>query len=323
MTNLPDIQLLKMSGEYFISVVIPVYRSETSLRELHARLVNKLSDLCISFEILFLDDCSADNSWKVIQDLAAEDVRVRGFRMSRNYGQHNVLLAGIRLAKGDLIITLDDDLQHPPEEINKLLAKLNDEYDVVYGTPEQEQHGFLRDIASQITKIVLKSAMGAETARNVSAFRLFRTQLREAFVDYRSPYVNIDVLLTWGTNRFTAVSIIHESRKYGYSNYTTIKLITHAINMITGFSTLPLKLASLIGIVFAIFGLLVIVYVITAYVLFGSRVPGFAFIASIIALFSGAQLLAIGIIGEYLSRMYQRSMDRPTFIVQETTKLIK
>ncbi len=305
---------------YQLSVVIPVYRSQESLRELHQRLVATLTGLCISFEILFVEDCGGDNSWKIILQLAQEDDRVRGLKMSRNYGQHNALLAGIRAASGELIVTLDDDLQHPPEELPKLLAKIEEGFDVVYGPPEQEQHGFFRDVASQITKMALQSAMGVETARYVSAFRVFRTQLRGAFNEYRSLSVNIDVLLTWGTTSFTALPVRHESRKYGESGYTTRKLLAHAINMITGFSTMPLKLASVIGFIFALFGMFVLAYVILRYFLVGSSVPGFVFLASIIALFSGAQLLALGIIGEYLARMHQRTMDRPAYLLREVTR---
>ena len=308
------------SSKYQLSVVIPVYRSQESLHELYQRLVETLTGLGISFEILFVEDCGGDNSWGLIQGLAADDERVQGFRMSRNYGQHNALLAGIRAATGELIATLDDDLQHPPEEIPKLLAKIEEGYDVVYGPPEVEQHGFFRDVASQITKLALQNAMGAETARHVSAFRVFRAQLRSAFIDYRSPSVNLDVLLTWGSTRFTVIPVRHEARKYGKSGYTTRKLLGHAMNMLTGFSTMPLKLASFMGFLFALFGVFVLAYVLLRYIFVGAGVPGFAFLASIVALFSGAQLLALGIIGEYLARMYQRSMDRPAYLLRETTR---
>jgi undecaprenyl-phosphate 4-deoxy-4-formamido-L-arabinose transferase len=310
----------RSGAKYDLSVVVPVYRSQESLRELHQRLVATLTGLDISFEILFVEDCGGDNSWDVIQELAAEDERVRGFHLSRNYGQHNALLAGVRAAKGELIVTLDDDLQHPPEELPKLLTKIMEGYDVVYGPPQREQHGFFRDMASQITKMALQSAMGAETARHVSAFRVFRTQLRGAFDEYRSPSVNLDVLLTWATTRFTALPVRHEARKYGESSYTTRKLLRHAINMMTGFSTIPLQLASVIGFLFALFGMLVLAYVVLHYFFQGGAVPGFPFLASIIALFSGAQLLALGIIGEYLARIHQRTMERPAYLLRETTK---
>jgi undecaprenyl-phosphate 4-deoxy-4-formamido-L-arabinose transferase len=307
---------------YQLSVVIPVYRSQESLQELYQRVVATLTGLGISFEILFVEDCGGDNSWKIISQLAQQDDRVRGLKMSRNYGQHNALLAGIRAASGELIVTLDDDLQHPPEELPKLLAKIEDGYDVAYGVPDQEQHGFFRNMASQITKIALQRAMGADIARNVSAFRVFRSQLRQAFHQYRSPSVNIDILLTWATTRFTSLPVRHDARKHGESGYTTRSLTVHAINMMTGFSTAPLKLASVTGFLFALFGVFVLVYVLLRYFLEGVAVPGFAFLASIIALFSGAQLLAIGIMGEYLARMHQRTMERPAYLLSETTRQV-
>jgi glycosyltransferase involved in cell wall biosynthesis len=239
--------------------------------------------------------------------------------LMRNYGQHNALLAGIRRAENEIAVTLDDDLQNPPEEVPRLLAKIAEGYDVVYGVPEREQHGFLRDLASQITKLALQNAMGAETARKISAFRAFRTELREAFRDYRGSFVSIDVLLTWGTTRFTATIVRHEPRTLGVSNYTLRKLINHALNMVTGFSTLPLQLASLIGFAFTLVGLLVLVFVIGRYLVFGGGVPGFPFLASIIAVFSGAQLFALGIIGEYLARVHFRMMDKPSYTVREDT----
>jgi undecaprenyl-phosphate 4-deoxy-4-formamido-L-arabinose transferase len=183
-----------------------------------------------------------------------------------------------------------------------------------------EQHGFLRNLASRFTKLALQEAMGAEVARNVSAFRVFRTRLRDAFPAYRGPYVSVDVLLTWGTTRFAHIPVQHDARKVGTSGYTVRKLIAHALNMATGFSTLPLQLASVVGFVFTVFGLLVLAYVVVNYISNGpNNVPGFAFVASMIAIFSGAQLFALGIIGEYLARMHFRAMDRPTYLIRERT----
>lgn len=300
-----------------ISFVIPVYRSAESLPELRRRISEVFSNSNEDFEMIFVEDCGGDDSWSVIQQLATLDQRVRGFCMSRNYGQHNALLCGIREARGVTIVTLDDDLQHPPEEIPKLLAKLDEGFDVVYGPPELEQHGLMRNLASQITKLALESAMGAANARQVSALRVFRSRLRDAFSDYRSPTVNIDVLLTWATNNFSALRVQHDSRKYGESGYTTRKLFIHALNMMTGFSTRPLQLASLVGFIFAAFGVVILGYVLVSWLLQGSAVPGFAFLASVIAVFSGAQLMALGIIGEYLARMHMRTMERPAYLVRE------
>lgn len=301
-----------------ISVVVPVYNSEGSLRALVERLEPALRALASSYELILVNDGSRDGSWAVVEELAARHAWVRGFDMMRNYGQHNALLCGLRAARHPLVATMDDDLQHPPEELAKLVERLGDGADVVYGTPRQEQHGLLRDLASQMTKLALQKSMGAETARKVSAFRVFRTHLREAFSDYRNPHVSLDVLLTWATTRFAAVEVRHDPRTIGESNYTVGKLLTHAMNMITGFSTAPLRLASWIGFAFTLLGAGILVYVVANKLIYGSPVEGFTFLASMIAIFSGAQLFALGIIGEYLARVHLRTMDRPAYTVRRT-----
>ena len=302
-----------------ISVVIPVYRAEPTLLDLYSQLSDAMSKITEVFEIIFVEDGGGDSSWPIIEHLASTDHRVRGIRMSRNYGQHNALLCGIRAAKHGIILTMDDDLQHPVDESAPMLAALTPEYDVVYGAPQEEQHGLLRNLASRLTKIALASTMGAETARNVSAFRVFRTRLREGFQEYRSPSVSIDVLLTWTTTRFTAIKVRHAPRGKGISGYTPGKLIRHAFNLMTGFSTLPLQVASVVGFVFVFFGFSVLAYVLANYIIRGASVPGFTFLASVIAIFSGAQLFALGIFGEYLARMHFRTMDQPPYLIGETT----
>lgn len=302
-----------------ISVIIPVYNGALTIGELVRQLSGLLPEMCKAYEIILVEDDGKDNSWQVIQELVQQYEHLTAFHMMRNYGQHAALLCGIREAQYDVIITMDDDLQHPPDEIPKLLKALDEGYDVVYGKPEQEQHGIWRDLASQMTKLVLQNAMGAETARSISAFRVFRTELREAFLHYNSPTVNLDVLLTWATTRFTFVRVRHEPRQHGASNYTFWRLVNHSLNMLTGFSTVPLRIASMLGLAMTGFGLVVLIYVIGRYLLQGSPVQGFPFLASTIAIFSGAQLFAIGIIGEYLARIHLRSMDRPTYAIR--TKL--
>lgn len=303
-----------------LSIIIPVYRSASALPELHHRLTEVLELLNKDYEILFVEDCGGDNSWNVIQKLSKEDPRVRGIQLSRNYGQHNALLCGIRAARGEILVTLDDDLQNPPEEIPKLLNEMGEDYDVVYGTPAIETHSFLRNQASRITKLALQASMGAETASKVSAFRAFRVHLRDAFAEYRSPSVNIDVLLTWGTTRFTSIAVRQNERTFGTSGYTLRKLITHTVNMMTGFSTLPLQMASVVGFIFGTFGFIVLAYVLGRYLFWGSSVPGFSFLASIIAIFSGVQLFALGIFGEYLARMHFRSMEQPPYTIRKSVE---
>jgi glycosyltransferase involved in cell wall biosynthesis len=299
-----------------ISVVVPVYNSETTLATLIDRLEPVLRASAENFEVVLVNDASRDKSWDVITQLVEKNAWVRGINMMRNYGQHGALLCGIRAARFDVTVTIDDDLQNPPEEIPILLAPLKENFDVVYGKPRTEQHGLWRDLASLITKLALQAAMGAETARQASAFRAFRTKVRDGFSEFRGPFVAIDVLLTWSTTRFTVVEVRHEPRTSGVSNYTFRKLVVHALNMMTGFSTLPLRVGSLLGFSFTIFGMCILAYVLIRYALVGSSVAGFPFLASIIAIFSGVQLFALGMIGEYLARMHFRLMDRPSYTVR-------
>jgi glycosyltransferase involved in cell wall biosynthesis len=302
-----------------VSVVIPVYRSEATLRELVRRLEAVLNAIADDFELILVNDCSPDRSWEVICELAQQDATIHAINLMRNYGQHNALLCGIRAATRGVIVTIDDDLQHPPEEIPKLLAELDKGFDVVYGTPEREEHSLFRNIASVTTKIALQNVMGAEIAGRVSAFRAFRQEVTAAFTHYDGYFVSIDVLLTWGTNRFSAIPVRHQARSGGVSGYTFRKLLTHAMNMMTGFTTMPLQIASWVGFGFTIFSLVVFVYVLARYFFNGNPVPGFPFLASIIGLFAGAQLFALGIIGEYLARMHFRTMQKPAYVVREST----
>jgi len=302
-----------------ISIVIPVYRSAGSLTELYDRIRDTMTAINRQFEIIFVEDNSGDGSWEVIARLARQDSRIKGIRLTRNYGQHNALLCGIRSAGGELIVTLDDDLQNPPEEIPALLKRLDEATDVVYGYPANANHSKMRNAASWVTKFVLQRAMGAETAGHVSAFRVFRTTLRDGFSGYRSSFVNIDVLLTWSTTRFADIAVRHDPRRLGRSGYSLRKLVAHAFNMVTGFSVLPLQLASILGFIFSAMGGVVLFYVLLQYIINEGSVRGFPFLASIIAIFSGVQLFAIGIIGEYLSRMHFQAMNRPAYLERERT----
>lgn len=302
-----------------ISVVIPVYYAESTLASLVNQLEPVLSSLAKSYEIILVNDGSRDRSWEVIQELAAGSSTILGINLMRNYGQHNALLCGIRRARFQITVTMDDDLQHKPDSIPVILAKMNEGFDVVYGSPREERHGFLRDTASVLTKVALSSVMNAQSARHVSAFRVFKTEIRNAFDSFHGPNVSIDVLLTWGTDRIGYVEVDHESRLSGVSHYTFRKLLNHAMNLMTGFSTLPLRISTWVGFATIFFGIGVLLYVLIRFLINGGAVPGFSFLASIISIFAGVQLFTLGIIGEYLGRMHVRSMEKPSYVIQSTS----
>ncbi len=300
-----------------LSIVVPVYNSAEILPQFAYRLDQVRVQNEWQVELILVNDGSKDSSWSVICGLAEKHLWIKGINLMRNYGQHNALLCGIRSANCEIIITMDDDLQHPPEEIPKLLSELNKGYDVVYGTPQREQHGLWRDLASQSTKFILQSAMGADIARSITSFRAFRSPLREAFASYSGSYVFLDALLTWGTTHFSTTPVRHDPREIGQSNYNLRKLITHALNMTTGFSVLPLQISSLIGFTFTIIGFILLTYVGIRAFTQSSDLWGFYVLASMITIFAGAQLFALGIIGEYLARMHFRMMERPTYTIRE------
>lgn len=301
-----------------VSVVVPVYRNAATLSELTARLHTALAPTFLDVEVILVNDGSEDDSWSRIEALAAQYPWVRGVDLARNYGQHNAVLIGTREARGEIVVTIDDDLQHPPEEIPRLIAKLNEGYDIVYGLPEVSRHGLWRNFASWTTKFVLNHAVGIKGLVDTSAFRVFRTPLRDAFKGFIGLDVDLDALLSWSTARYAVLPVRHDARWAGVSTYTLRKLVVHTITMLVGFSVMPLRLASIIGFVFVLFGLGLFVFVISRYLLEGS-IPGFPFLASAIALFSGAQLFAVGIIGEYMARMHFRVMGRPPAVIRTRT----
>lgn len=300
--------------KYSLSVIIPVFNGVGSLEELLTRIQTALGPICEELEIILVNDGSRDKSWQLIQDLRKTIPSIRAINLMRNYGQHNALLCGVRYAKNEIIVTMDDDLQHPPEEIAKLLAKLDQGYDVVYGIPNSLVHSNWRNFSSKLTKKTFARFLGIKNIQYISAFRAFRTDLRKAFDQFESPDVILDALLVWGTENFGIVEVNENKRKVGRSNYNFFQLVKFAMVILTGFSTIPLRLSSITGFLLTLFGIGVLIYVVYRSFQEGS-VPGFPFLASIISIFSGAQLFTLGIFGEYLARIFNQSMSHPTYIV--------
>ena len=302
-----------------LSVIIPVYNSESSLQELVERIYNILSSNNNLFEIIMVNDGSDDCSWSVVKDLSEKHSFIKGINLMRNYGQHNAILAGIKHAQHGLIITLDDDLQHPPEEIPKLLERLDDGYDIVYGKPAKRNHMKWRNYSSTILRMILYVVLGAKFAKHTSAFRLFRSDLCRGFENFKDARLSIDVLLSWSAKNVTHVLVKHNARHFGKSQYTLPRLFLQAFNMLTGYSTLPLRIASALGLATSMLGLAMFLYVVIRRLLQTTYVPGFAFLASETALFAGLQLFAIGIIGEYLARLHFRTMGKPPYVIRSKT----
>ncbi|RMD66127.1 glycosyltransferase [Candidatus Parcubacteria bacterium] len=297
-----------------ISVVVPVYNGADTLPHLVEETGKVLPQVAERFEMVLVNDGSPDRSGDVIAELARRHAWVRGVELMRNYGQHNATLCGIREARYEVVVVMDDDLQHPPAEIPKLLAKLDEGYDVVYGVPRKRRQVWWKSLSATLIKRAIAYVMGARVVRDIGAFKAFRTDLRKAFADYRGPDVLVDVLLSWGTSRFASVTVEEAPRTVGKSNYSFLKLVKVSLLVLTSYTTLPLRLASVIGFLFTLFGIGVLVYVLTIYFTVGS-LPGFPFLASAIAIFGGVQLFALGIIGEYLARVFERTAGRPPYVI--------
>lgn len=306
-----------------VSVVVPVFNSEATLKELVVRLKAALPVYIEEFEIILVNDGSCDSCWEVITELAGQEENVKGINLMQNYGQHNALLAGIERAKCDSIVTIDDDLQYPPEEIPKLLDKLGEGFDVVYGKPINRSHKNWRNLGSTILKSSMKMVLGSDIANKSSSFRAFRLKMRRGFRHFADASLDLDVLLSWSADRIISIPVQHHGRQTGKSGYTLRKLLRLTISIITGYSALPLRIASATGLLTSLFGACLFFYVVIKRLIVTRPVLGFTFLAAEIALFAGFQLFAIGIIGEYIARLHFRTMGKPTYVIRDTVGNLK
>jgi len=298
-----------------ISVVIPVYNADGTLVELVDRIFSVCKPLYSDVEAILVNDGSSDHSWDVISHLSRKYAGVHGVNFMKNYGQHNATLCGMRIAKNEITITMDDDLQHRPEDIKIMTDKISEGFDVVYGASKRLPQGIVRNLFTKFTKWMLGLIMGRYSVKHISAFRAFKTNLLKASINFDNPNVIVDVLLSWGTSSFGYVYVDIVSIPEKKSNYNFVKLAKAALLVFTGYSTAPLRIASIIGFAIALLGLLAMANVMITYLTQGS-VEGFPFLVSIITIFSGTQLFIMGIFGEYLSRMFDKSMNRPTYVIK-------
>ncbi len=300
-----------------ISVVIPCYRTPGTLNRVCDELLRHVAPLADEVELILVDDGSPDETWARIVEVVDAHDWVRALRLSRNYGQHNALLAGLREASHPVIVTMDDDLQNPPSEVPRLVAALDDGTDLVYGAPVAETQTAFRNLASVGTKRLMSKLLGHEVKTKMSEFRVFRRRVLSGSRLNNDPYVSIDVILSWATTKVAVIEVEFDRREAGQSGYTFGKLIRHAFNMVTGYSTRPLRLVSWLGFAISAFGFALLVYVLARFAIEPTDVEGFTFLAAAISLFSGAQLLSLGVAGEYLARMHFRTMGRPAYAVRD------
>ena len=308
-----------MSLELGVSLVCPVYCSAQTLRILVEEICTCLNGT-YKFEILLIDDRSPDSSWLEILQISKENSAVRGIRLGRNVGQHGALLAGIRSARFDKIVTIDDDLQNPPSEVIKLVQALESNGGVVYGVSTDVKQKLWRKASSVGAKQLFKKFLGFDSAVNISSFRAFETNLRDAFSGEIGPSVSIDSLLTWSTSTFCSIDVQHHPRLQGKSHYSFRKLVRFMIDTATGYSVVPLRLATTLGSIVTILGFVMFLWVTLRPLLTGVSVPGFPLLAASLAIFSGTQLLVLGILGEYIGKMHFRVMNKPSYVIVDSSE---
>jgi undecaprenyl-phosphate 4-deoxy-4-formamido-L-arabinose transferase len=305
-----------------LSIVVPVYRSAQTLRELHRRIAAAVEPLDPHFELILVEDCGGDDSWQVIEAIAQEDPRVRGIRLSRNFGQHAATICGFAHARGQWIATLDDDLEQAPEYLPALYQKAQQGYDLVYGVYPERTHKSWRNLTSYVARWLFNKAIPSLNYAYTS-YRMIRGDIARALTQFDSPFPFVDGYLSWLTNRYATVEVPHGTRAHGSSNYTFRKLLTHTINIFVTFSDLPLRLASWIGLMFFLVGMGWLGGIVIGRLFGWITVSGFASIMAAIILFGGIQLLILGIFGEYLGRMNFKSSRKPLFLVGQTTTSVQ
>lgn len=300
----------------YLSVVIPVYNSANTLQRLVEELNSALKDNC-SYELILVDDGSSDQSWIVLEKVKqAYPEHLTAIRLSRNFGQHNAIACGIGFAKGDFILTMDDDLQHPPSEITKLLAHQKEtQTDVVYGDYIDKRHESWRNAGSWFLR--KSSTLSTGNHQRASSFRLIRRELAvKAISHLQGGFIFIDEILHWYTASITSTPVQHHQRREGRSAYSFAKLLRIYFDIVVNYSAIPLRWMTYIGLFSAFITFLLGVRFIYNKLMHGSSVAGFT--ATIVAiLFSTSILmLCMGIIGQYLYKLYQIQNKRPPFSIE-------
>ena len=300
-----------------LSIVVPVYNSACTLPQLLARLSEVIAPITSLYEIILVDDGSRDNSWTVMQSLREHySEHLVLVQLMRNYGQHNTLMCGLGLARGEYVITMDDDLQNPPEEIPKMLQHIKREnLDLVYGCPDTRNHAAWRNLGASIVWQFYRAVF--HNPVTPTPFRIMRHQLAHSVMFYDLNFTYLDGLLAWCTTRIGAVEVEHHARTQGSSGYSLGKLLQLALNLDTNFSLIPLQVVSALGFVTATSGFLAGTYYLLQFLAANIVIPGYASTIIAILILGGVQLLALGVIGEYLGRLHLNVNRKPQYVIRQ------
>jgi len=302
-----------------LSVVIPVYNGAHTISAVVTKCIEHLDHL-EDLEIVLVNDGSADNSDAVCRNLVdTMPGHIVYVNLARNVGEHSAVIAGIAHATGDAIAILDDDGQNPPEEVLKLVDKFDEGYDVVYGTPGKREYNTFRNLGSKFNDKVATVLIGKPSEIYLSSFKIISRTVADYIVEHANPNPYLDSLIFQCTDKVAQIPVHQSKRSAGTSGYTLRKLIHLWSNMMTTASILPLRVATYVGLLFAFFGLAVSIYTLADYFFFGTVVPGYVSIFLGVLIFSGIQLVSLGLLGEYVGRIFQNS-QLPTYVVRDLHK---
>lgn len=302
-----------------LSIVVPVYRSEDLLRELVNQVRGVLAKSNYRFEILLVNDCSPDGSWRVIQELATTYPFVRGVSLRRNFGQHNATMAGLRFVRGSIVVIMDDDLQHPPASILSLAKKIENGVDVCYTNYRGRKHVLWKRLGSKLNDIMASWLLKKPRGLYLSSFKAISKNVVDEILSYDGPYTYIDGLIIASTSSITSIDIDHQARWTGKGNYNLRRSFSLWLRMVMGSSIVPLRFATIAGFCFSIISALVFMYVIVERLGNPEIQRGWTSLIATVLLIGGVQMFFLGVIGEYVGRIYMRLNRYPQFVIGKTT----
>jgi len=300
-----------------LSIVIPLFNEAETLKSLHLRLSSSLQGVGRPYEIIYVDDGSGDGTAEILKELHETDPAVKVIRFNRNYGQHAAVLAGFELAKGEIVVTLDGDLQNPPEEIHKILAKLQEGYDVVGGWREGRQDPLFRRILSLMINQATSLIVGVKMRDYGCMLRAYRRPIVERICECKEVSSFIPALANSFAGSVAEIPVAHSARKAGKSKYSPFRLMRLNFDLLTGFSLLPIQVVSFAGILIAFLGLAFAFFLAIRRLVVGPEVEGVFTLFAILFFFVGLQILALGLIGEYVGRIYMEVRRRPRYVIKE------